>query len=106
MDKHGIEKWLSNEGKYVLVHQFQEWLRKAKSLSEKSKENTGDPAVGNGSDKKRKREEEDEEVVKKPKDSASADIKKTPLTQSTNSKLANFAFSKEAEWLMDMMLLN
>ena len=81
----------------VMVHLFQEWLRKAKSLSEKSKENTGDPAVGDGGDKKRKREEEDDEVVKKPKDSASVDVKKTPLTQSTNSKLANFAFSKEAE---------
>ena len=50
------------------------------------------------SDKKRKREgEEDGEGVKKQKDSPSVDVKKTPLSQTTNSKLANFAFSKEGE---------
>ena len=83
----------------MILYWFQEWLRKAKSLSEKSKENTADLGMRmtDGVDKKRKREEEQDEVVKKQKDSASIDTKKTPLSQTTNSKLANFAFSKEGD---------
>ena len=67
-------------------------MRKAKNLKEsKSKENTDD-----GGDKKRKREDGDmDEINKKLKESSDGDAKKKPLSVTTNSKLASFAFKND-----------
>jgi hypothetical protein len=72
-------------------------VKKAKASSEKSKENSIDTEPkDNSENKKRKRDDTDsEEGVKKHRDSIETDVKKTPLSQTTNSKLANFAFKKD-----------
>ena len=80
-----------------MVYIFQVWVKKAKASSEKSKENNVDTeSKDNTENKKRKCDDEDsEEGVKKHKDSIETEVKKTPLSQTTNSKLANFAFQKD-----------
>lgn len=58
------------------------------------KENTDQSA--DGTDKKRKRDDDVvEESTKKLKETDQIDLKKKPLSQNTNSKLANFAFQKD-----------
>lgn len=73
-------------------------MKKAKALKEKSKENSGESESNdnNTENKKRKREDsEPDDGVKKHRDSTECDIQKKPLSQTTNSKLANFAFKKD-----------
>ncbi|KAK7473945.1 hypothetical protein BaRGS_00034850 [Batillaria attramentaria] len=69
------------------------WMQKAKAQSQTSSE-----ATSGESDKKRKRpDEEDEQMTHQPmQKTASKPQTKKPLSQSTNSKLANFAFSSKS----------
>ncbi|XP_055956796.1 WD repeat and HMG-box DNA-binding protein 1 [Patella vulgata] len=68
----------------------QVWIQKAKSLKANAK--NGDE---NTEQKKRKREDEDADIKPSNKKAQKEiDIKK-PLSQSTNAKLSNFAFSKD-----------
>ncbi|KAK7444590.1 hypothetical protein BaRGS_00040412 [Batillaria attramentaria] len=78
----------------LAAEKFRLWMQKAKAQSQTSSE-----ATSGESDKKRKRPDEEDEA-----DDTSAKMQKTaskpqtkkPLSQSTNSKLANFAFSSKS----------
>lgn len=73
---------------------LQDWLKKAKEVNQTQKDKDQADSELTAENKKRKREEDKQEVSAKKQKDADLDVKKTPLSQSTNSKLANFAFSK------------
>ncbi|KAL4237943.1 WD repeat and HMG-box DNA binding-domain containing protein 1 [Mactra antiquata] len=94
-NEEDFNRFAAEQFRALAKDQRQEWIKKAKSLNEKSKENETE-VVDNSENKKRKREDDDnDDSVKKIKDNTDSDVKKKPLSQTTNSKLANFAFSKD-----------
>ncbi|XP_053408161.1 WD repeat and HMG-box DNA-binding protein 1-like isoform X2 [Mercenaria mercenaria] len=96
-EEEEFSKYAAEQFRALAKEDRQAWVKKAKSLTEKSKENSGDTEKNDNSEnKKRKRDDNDtEEGVKKHRDSIESEVKKTPLSQTTNSKLANFAFKKD-----------
>lgn len=92
-----FSKFAAEQFRALAKEERQSWVKKAKDLTEKSKENSLDVDSVDTENKKRKRDDNGgiEEAVKKQRDSLDSEVKKAPLSQSTNSKLANFAFQKD-----------
>ncbi|ESP02837.1 hypothetical protein LOTGIDRAFT_185567 [Lottia gigantea] len=87
LDDEGFGIMAAEKYRALTKDDRQIWIQKAKEMKSSG-------ANENCELKKRKREEE--EITSNKKSNINADIVKKPLSQQTNSKLSNFAFSKDS----------